>query len=364
VLTETAEEPFDLASLLAEARGEGGARKPSPAVRGEAQPRAAGPSEERRDSEARASPRARRLAEREGVTLAGLDGTGPGGRITEEDVRRAIESLGPRVAVGSARLAYADSPGPEPPVALLAGFGFDRSAFHRTIADLSGFRRLLALDLRGAGASSDPSEETLSVERLAEDALAVLDSLSVKRVDLVGASLGAAVAVEAARRGPDRVRRLVLLSPAARSDPRLAAALDSFCRAAEAGGGDLRLRAMAPWIFGRAFLSDRASVERVLGAAAGAAARISARTLRRHADALARWLEGAPEAYAAVRAPALIIVGTDDLLTPPFHAEEAAAALAGARLERVEGVGHAPMVEAPERLQALIRRFLESTAEV
>jgi pimeloyl-ACP methyl ester carboxylesterase len=367
VLTETAEELFDLARFLAEAHGQVPERaaRAEGASGGRAVRAAPGTEREARPAAAhRASPRARKLAEREGLTLAGVDGTGPGGRITEEDVRRAIESLGPRVALGSARLAYADSPGPEPPVALLAGFGFDRTAFHRTVADLSGFRRLLALDLRGTGASSDPSEEALSVERLAEDVFALLDSLSVKRADLVGASLGAAVAVEAARRAPDRVRRLVLLSPAARPDARLAAALDSFCRAAEAGGGDLRLRTMAPWLFGRAFLSDRANIERVLGAAAGAAARIPARALRRHAEALARWLEGAAEVYAAVRAPALIVVGADDLLTPPSHAEEAAAALTGARLERLEGVGHAPMVEAPERLQALIRRFLESATDV
>jgi pyruvate dehydrogenase E2 component (dihydrolipoamide acetyltransferase) len=353
ILTESAEEPFDLDAILAESAVEPEAPKPAAAAD-------AASARHRRGARApaRASPRARRLAEKEGVSLAAVEGTGPEGRITEQDVRTALEGLGPRVSVGNARISYAESPGPEPPVAFLPGFGFDRTAFNRTVADLAGWRRLVATDPRGTGESTDPDGEPLRVERLAADVVTVLDALSVKEVDLVGSSLGAAVAVEVARASAERVRRLVLISPAAGPDPRLAAALDSFCRTAENGSGELLLRAMAPWLFGRAFLADTTNLGRVLGAAAGAVGRIAPPTLARHADALATWLEGAERAYAEVSVPTLVVVGTDDPLTPEANAEGIASRISGARVERLDGVGHAPMIEDPERLQALLRGFL------
>jgi pimeloyl-ACP methyl ester carboxylesterase len=53
-----------------------------------------------------------------------------------------------------------------------------------------------------------------------------------------------------------------------------------------------------------------------------------------------------------------VLVGSEDVLTPPANAEALAAALPDARLEVIAGAGHAPMVEAPERLHALLREFL------
>jgi pyruvate dehydrogenase E2 component (dihydrolipoamide acetyltransferase) len=356
VLTETAEEPFDLDALLAAARSEAGpSAERAPASEGRRGERPA-----RSPGRPRASPRARRLAKQEGVDLSTVEGTGPDGRLTEADVRRAIELLGPRLAVGDARLAYTDVAGPEPPVLFLAGFGLDRTAFNRQLAELSGWRRMLAPDPRGTGGSTDPDSGPLDVESLARDVEALLDSLEVKRADLVGSSLGAAVVTEFARRNPERVLHLVLLSPPARPDARLAAALQGFCDAAEAVDPIVRLRVMAPWLLGRTFLDDAARLDRTLRGVAGAAARIPARTLRRETEALMAWLEGASNAYGELRTPTLVIVGSDDALTPPAHAETVVQAIPGARLEMLEGTGHAPMVEDPERLHALLHGFLDS----
>ena len=356
VLTETREEAFDLDAFLAEQRE----------AEASAAPRRTGRRPTRGAAGARtgerpvASPRARRLAAREGIDVATLEGSGPGGRVTESDVVRAVGALGPRIPVGEARIAYADRDGPEPCVLFLPGLGLDRIAFNPQLAELAGWRRLLAPDPRGTGASTDPGEDELTVERLAEDACLLLDALGLEQADWVGSSLGAAVAVEAARRWPERVRRLVLLSPPAEPDPRLAAALEGFCAAAESTDPELRVRVMAPWLFGRAFLAEAARRDRTLRALAGAAARSPARTLWRQASALRRWLEGAPEAYGAAGVPALVVVGADDPLTPPAHAERVARTLPDARLEPLKDVGHAPAVEAPDRLQALLQDFLGS----
>jgi pyruvate/2-oxoglutarate dehydrogenase complex dihydrolipoamide acyltransferase (E2) component len=196
VLSDTPDEPLDLEAFLVEARGEREAGPPDSAARDAARKDRVRPSRE----QPRVSPRARRLADQEGVPLSLVVGTGPGGRITEADVRGALEALGPRTVIGDARIAYADVEGPEPPVVFLAGFGLDRTAFNRQLTELAGWRRLLAPDPRGTGGSTRPEGESATVETLAADVEAFLDALNVKRVDLVGSSLGAAVAAELSTR--------------------------------------------------------------------------------------------------------------------------------------------------------------------
>jgi pyruvate dehydrogenase E2 component (dihydrolipoamide acetyltransferase) len=355
VLTETSDEPLDVDAFLAELEvQQAAARKSARAAREEGREREKVPSGDR----VRASPRAKRLARLEGIDLAGLEGTGAGGRIGEEDVRRAVGELGPRIVLGEARIGYAEQGEGNPPVALLIGFGLDRSGWNLQLRDLALDRRAIAPDPRGTGASTDPGDEPLSVERLARDVIELFDALAIERAQLVGSSLGSAVALEAAIAAPERVERLVLISPAVEPDPRLLAALDSFAHVAEAADATTRLRAMAPWLFGRAFLADAEGTERAIRTMVGVAARIPARTLRRQLTALAGWLGTRGGEIAKLEPPALVIVGSEDLLTPPASAEALCAAIPGARLEVIDGAAHAPMVEAPDRLHALLRDFL------
>jgi pyruvate dehydrogenase E2 component (dihydrolipoamide acetyltransferase) len=356
VLSDTADETFEVARFLAEA-GERAAQesRTARAARREARTSAREEGARRRP---RASPRARKLAEREGLDLAEVEGSGPEGRVTEDDVRRAVEALGERVTVDGARIGFSDVGRGETPLVFLIGFGLDRSGWNLQLKHFGESTRVLAPDPRGTGASSDPGDAELTVERLALDVVGLLDARGVDRADLVGSSLGCAIALEVALLAPERVRRLVLLSPAFETDARLVAALDSFCRVAGAGDPDLRLRVMAPWLFGPRFLADVERAERAQRAMIGAVRRIPERTLRRQAAALGSWLGSRAEALARVAAPALLVVGSDDLLTGPAQARALASALPAVRLELLEGVGHAPMVEEPERVHALIEQFL------
>ncbi|MEE8556733.1 MAG: alpha/beta fold hydrolase [Myxococcota bacterium] len=355
VLTPTPDEPFDLDELRSSISSAVADTLPR-------QPSSQGTTRRPRHGRERphASPRARRLAAQEGVELSQVEGTGAEGRRTESDVRRAIEQLGPRITLGDARLAYTDVDGPEPAVLFVAGFAFDRTAFNLQLSTLSGWRRLVAPDLRGTGSSTDPGEEALSIERLATDLGALIERLKLKHVDLVGSSLGAATGAELARRQPELVRRLVLLSPPALPDARLWAILDAVCRASESEIAELRHRVLLPWILGRRLLSDPSVIDRAVQSLSGLVARVPTRTLRRQRDALVTWLERAEETYASIRTPTLVIIGEDDLLTPPLHAETVARMVPGSRLERLEEIGHGPMVEAPDQLEALLRDFLDA----
>lgn len=205
----------------------------------------------------------------------------------------------------------------------------------------AGGATCVAVDLRGHGGSD--RRGPFGVAEWAEDCAAVLDALALDPVHLVGASVGAAVAVELAVRRPDAVRSLTTAGGAFLPAEDAAGPL---LEAIEALGPAAALRehaardALAPG-------SDPALAERVAtdvsvndAATTGAIWRASL------------WTDVRPHA-AALRAPALAVVGEHDTTCPPDESA-AFARLTGARLELLAGVGHLPMHEAPARLAALI----------
>lgn len=93
------------------------------------------------------------------------------------------------------------------PVVLLPGTGSTAGDWDVVAHALRARRTVLAVDLRGHGASAWPGE--YSIELMARDVVGLLPRLA-PRVDLVGHSLGGLVALDAASRVPGAVRRLVL----------------------------------------------------------------------------------------------------------------------------------------------------------
>ena len=71
---------------------------------------------------------------------------------------------------------------------------------------------------------------------------------------------------------------------------------------------------------------------------------------------------GALEAARSARCPLLFVLGAEDRMTPPKKAEKLIAAAANAHEERLTGVGHMMMLEAPNRTAALLKRFLDEAS--
>jgi pimeloyl-ACP methyl ester carboxylesterase len=105
----------------------------------------------------------------------------------------------------------------EPLICLPGGSG-RASSYLGDLGGLSGHRRLVLLDNRGTGGSDRPADPaTYRRDRLAEDVEALRLHLGLERIDLLGHSAGAGIAMEYAIDYPDRMRRLVLLTPALRT---------------------------------------------------------------------------------------------------------------------------------------------------
>lgn len=140
-------------------------------------------------------------------------------------------------SVGDVRLRYRVE-GRGPAVVLLHGFAGRLENMDRLAAALMPGSRVIRMDLRGFGESDRPHEASRYGLNLANDVIALLDHLGERRADVVGFSLGAAVAAKVAARRPDRVRRLVLLGGGPLTDTsRIVRVGDEAATALEQGRG-------------------------------------------------------------------------------------------------------------------------------
>jgi len=171
----------------------------------------------------RATPLARRVARDGNIPLAGLIGTGRRGRIEAADVRRSLgqaptaETPAARISsleVSGGRLdrrdwATANASGPR--IVLLHGLAADVQSWSALASMLMrAGRRVTAIDLPGHGTTS---LEATSIDHAAEVVANFLKTLGDEPVELVGHSLGGAIAARAARSASAQVRRLTLLAP-------------------------------------------------------------------------------------------------------------------------------------------------------
>src|SRR5260370_4114421 len=114
------------------------------------------------------------------------------------------------------------------PVVLPAG-GFMTITNNWTgwIGELSKTRKVIAVEMQGHGRRADISRD-ITYENLAADVAALLEQLKIARTDLIGYSMGGAVAMQCAIRHPDKVRKVVVISSMFRRDGMVKEALDAF----------------------------------------------------------------------------------------------------------------------------------------
>jgi len=123
---------------------------------------------------------------------------------------------------GRLRFRHVKTPGAEisvmeagegPPVLMLHGLGATKASFLPTVAALAESHRAIAIDLPGFGDSDKPLRAAYDPAFFARSGFALLDALGIDQADVVGNSMGGRAALEMGLSAPDRVGRLVLLTP-------------------------------------------------------------------------------------------------------------------------------------------------------
>ena len=238
------------------------------------------------------------------------------------------------------------------PVVLLPGLGTDVSAFARQTPMLAENFRVHGVNPRGVGLSDAPEAEIYEVAQTADDAAAAVDGAA----HVIGASLGAAAALEFAFRNPDRVRSLTLITPFVEASPRLRAIGDGWRRAAGETQPETLAALLLPWFFSSGFLADEGRRGRTLRGLAQTVARVPAATLVRMTAGLESWSGTRSAALSSLAVPTLVVAAGEDLLTP--GAAALVEAIPNAKLLQVEGAGHAVALESPDTVNEAIRNHL------
>ena len=255
------------------------------------------------------------------------------------------------------------------PIVLLHGLSLSSAAWHDQLVDLGDDFRVIAVDFRGHGRST-PGDQGYGIEHLVRDLRTVLEHLDVHDAVLVGHSMGGMVIMRFCVECPSvtraRVAGIVLVSTAAGQllAPYGLAALARFtvpaARRSSAWLGRVPEGRLLPssdvaFLLTRAGLgrhADPAHVELTRTLMAATSPRAIAESFRSLVDYDVR------EALAEVDVPALVVVGTHDVLTPPRLAKEIVRHLAHAELVTLPGIGHMPMLEARHELHRVIADFV------
>ncbi len=234
-----------------------------------------------------------------------------------------------------------------PTLLLLHGIGASATAWTKQMERLGGDFTCLAPDLPGYGDSPDPS--TPGLDAIAADVAEVLDG---RPAHVVGVSLGALTALALARLRPELVASLVLAD-------------------ATLGRGAAPDAERERWLHGRQALADELatrSLERaaeIAGPNAGAEVvqEIAMHMRRARASGYMNVARAIAETDArpwlgAIVKPTLLLCGEDDRVTGMDVSRELLDRLPQARLSVIEGAGHAPHIEQPDRFAEVVRAHL------
>jgi pimeloyl-ACP methyl ester carboxylesterase len=260
------------------------------------------------------------------------------------------------VRAGARHLAYLEAGGGHDRAILLVhAFPLNASMWGPQLADPPDGWRLIAPDLAGLGSSNDHDDESVSLDDYARDLLLLLDRLGIARAVVAGVSLGGYVAMAFARRSADRIAALVLADTKAPADTPEARAgrermLEILSDRGTAGVAD----EMLPKLLGETTRRTRPEL----------VDQVRAMALTNDPEGVRRAiirLRDRPDAtpgLSEIAVPVLVVVGEEDVVTPPSEAERLQAAIRGATMSRIAEAGHLASLEQPATFNRQLSAFL------
>jgi 3-oxoadipate enol-lactonase len=219
---------------------------------------------------------------------------------------------------------------------------------------------LIAYDHRGIG-HSDRVGEPFTIAQLAQDAAGVLDGLDLESAHVMGISMGGMVAQELVLAQPKRVRTLTLGCTYCGGEGSRTTDVAIVQRLGElfmTGRTEEALRYGFQVNVSPAYAQDPAHYEQVTRIAAELPASLDILMLQMQAIAA----HDTSERLADVSIPTLVVHGSEDQMLPADNGRMIAERIPGARLEVLEGVGHAFWWERPEQVAQMLREHAATAA--
>ncbi len=250
----------------------------------------------------------------------------------------------PRIAVSDGEIYYEET-GSGQPLVLAHGIGGNHAIWFQQLSELSNHYRVITFDHRGFGNSTDGGN--LGRSAFVADLEALLDHLGLRRVALVGQSMGGGTCLGFAAAHPERVSALVMC--------------DSLHGFVESRAVKAIMHAA------RSATNNLSQLERVLGEATRVG-RPAYAALYNQLNSFNRVnrsnLAGSfsplisPEVLAATGIPVLFLVGESDVLFPASAVRQLHQEVAGSEYAEVPGAGHSVFFEDPGAFNSALLAFL------
>jgi pimeloyl-ACP methyl ester carboxylesterase len=260
---------------------------------------------------------------------------------------------GTKKVVRGIEIAY-DDVGSGPSVVLLHGYPFNRSMWREQVEELRQNHRIIVPDLRGHGESAvTPGPATM--ESMALDVASLLETLNISRATIGGLSMGGYVALAFYRLFPLRVRSLVLADTRPQEDTDEGKQnREQQAEKAMKEGMEGIADAMLPKLLAPETVAERPDTvrrvrEMILGTEPeGAASVLRGMAVRKDNTSF----------LSRIIAPTLILVGSNDAITPVADSELMHREIGGSRLRIMEGAGHVSNLERPEEFNRELVKFI------
>jgi pyruvate dehydrogenase E2 component (dihydrolipoamide acetyltransferase) len=311
-----------------------------------------------------ASPAARKLAQERGIDLATVEATGPGGRITSDDVERAATAAlaDPTPREGDVELSdgltlhyLVAGPTTAANLVFLHGLGGSLATWQVALGELVEHCRVCAFDLPGHGASARPDAGGFDygVAGLADAVAAAISAAKLAPAVVVGHSLGGAIAIRLALGWPDLVAGLILVNSAGLGREIAPELLDVY----DDEPGPAAARALLDLFYeDKRLITDRGVAELAQGQLAAGAWPAQQAVAGANFSRAGQTID-LVERLGDVATPTLIVWGERDRVMPLEHALSAIRALPDAWLKVMPGLGHVPQVEDAAGFARAVARF-------
>lgn len=235
------------------------------------------------------------------------------------------------------------------PLVFVHGFTTTAEFWREQIEAFSARHQMIRINLPGHGRSPRPEDRNYTIDAFVEDVLEVYRALAIDAAVLIGLSMGGTVAQTFALSYPERVKALVLVGATPHglgSDVNV----DNVLKAIE----DLGVVTASQTVIERSFGSaaSRALIEFAKKEVVQTPAFVARQAIAslNASDSRAK--------LGDIRAPTLVIVGEEDIITPPKESQILAEGIPNSRLYNIPGAGHFPMLEQPNTFNQLLGEFL------
>ncbi len=243
-----------------------------------------------------------------------------------------------------------------PAIVFIHGFPLNKSMWNKQVAELTENYRVVAYDIRGHG-NSDAGDDDFSIELFVADLLSLMDALKIDKAILCGFSMGGYIALNAIENHPERFNALLLCDTNCTEDTpevkekRMKAIESIKEKGLEQYAEESLKKLFASTSFSKQ-IDEVAMVKEMI-------MKTPLQSLFKTLVALAERKETCSRLHE-IKVPVLIMVGREDIITPPQVALKMHEKIKGTNFHIIDHAGHLSNMENPTEFNNQLNRFLLS----